>query len=255
MMLKIENLDVEINNKKILNDFNLDIKLGEIHGIMGPNGIGKSTICKTIIGDSNYLVTKGKIIFNSKDLLKLNITKRAREGIYLVNQNPIEIPGVTNAEMLRIALYEKTGDVVNIYEFNKKLEETCDKLSIPRSFIHRGINEGMSGGERKKNELLHLWMLEPKLIILDEIDSGLDVDSIKVVCDNLKEYREYHDVIILVITHGPKLLKLLNATHVHILNEGKIIESGDFNLALKVGKEGYKKYNKAYLVSENKKNE
>lgn len=254
-MLKIENLSVEINDKKILNDFNLDIKLGEIHAIMGPNGIGKSTICKTIIGDSNYLVTNGKITFNFKDLLKLDITKRAREGIYLVNQNPIEIPGVTNAEMLRVALAEKTGKIVNIYEFNKKLEEVCDKLSIPRSFIHRGINEGMSGGERKKNELLHLWMLEPKLIILDELDSGLDVDSIKLVCESIKEYRKNNNVSILMITHVPNLIELLEATHVHILNEGKIIKSGNLNLALKIGKEGYKNYNKASLVSENKKNE
>ncbi len=254
-MLKIENLRVEINNKKILNDFNLDLKLNEIHAIMGPNGIGKSTICKTIIGDPNYLVTEGKITFNSKNLLKLDITKRAKEGIYLVNQNPIEIPGVTNAEMLRVALFEKTGEIVNIYDFNKKLEETCDRLAIPRSFIHRGINEGMSGGERKKNELLHLWMLEPKLIILDELDSGLDVDSLKIVCDSLKEYQLNHQVSILIITHGPKLLKLLDVTHVHVLSEGKIIKSGDINLALKIGKEGYKKYNKSSLVSENEKNE
>ena len=254
-MLKIEKLSVQINNIEILKDFNLDIKLGEIHAIMGPNGIGKSTICKTIIGDTNYLVTSGKIIFNSKDLLKLNITDRAKEGIYLVNQHPIEIPGVTNAEMLRVALAEKTGKIVNIYEFNKRLEEICDKLSIPRSFIHRGINEGMSGGERKKNELLHLWMLEPKLIILDELDSGLDVDSIKIVCESIKEYRKNNDVSILMITHVPNLIKMLDATHVHILNEGTIIESGDLNLALKIGKEGYKSHNKANLVSENKKNE
>lgn len=240
-MLKINNLSVKIDNKLILKDFNLEIKSGEIHAIMGPNGIGKSTICKVIVGDPHYKVTKGSIFYNDKNILKLNITERAKEGIYLVNQSPVEIPGVTNAEMLRIAFSERTGEMVNIYQFNKELEEICNKLLIPHSFIHRGINEGMSGGERKKNELLHLWMLKPKFIILDEVDSGLDVDSMKVVVKNIKEYQKNKDISILLITHTTKLLKMLNVNNIHILNDGKIIESGDFNLALKIEEEGYLK--------------
>lgn len=254
-MLKISNLDVEINNKKILKDFNLEINNKEIHAIMGPNGIGKSTICKTIIGDSNYIITNGKISFDKIDILKLDMTNRALKGIYLINQNPIEIHGVTNAEMLRVAIKERTGENVDIYDFNKKLEDICDKLSIPRSFIHRGINEGMSGGERKKNELLHLWMLEPRLIILDELDSGLDVDSLKIVCKSIKDYYLNHDTSILIITHGPKLLELLDANFVHILNEGTIVKSGTLDLALKIGKEGYKKYNKKSQITGNMQNE
>ena len=238
-MLKIKDLSVEIEKKKILKDFNLEINSGEIHAIMGPNGIGKSTICKVLMGDSNYKVTKGNIFYNDKDLLKLDITDRAREGIYLVNQSPVEISGVTNAEMLRIAISERTGEMVNIYQFNKELEEICDKLSIPHSFIHRGINEGMSGGERKKNELFHLWMIKPKFIMLDELDSGLDVDSMKVAVKNIKEYQKNKDVSILLITHTTKLLKMLNVNNIHILNDGKIVESGDFNLALKIEEEGY----------------
>ena len=166
-MLKIVDLSVNIDNKNILHNFNLNINKGEIHAIMGPNGIGKSTICKTIMGSEDYKITNGKIYFNAEDLENLQTNERALKGIYLVDQSPIEIPGVTNAERLRRAISIKTGKNVPIFEFNKKMEEYCDKLHIPHSFIHRGINEGMSGGERKKCELLHLWMLEPKLIILD----------------------------------------------------------------------------------------
>lgn len=241
-MLKIENLSVKINDNTILNDFNIDIKQGEIHGIMGQNGTGKSTICNTIIGKPAYEVVSGSIVFDSKDLLKLDITERARAGIYLINQMPLEVPGVTNAEMLRIAISERTGEVVNLFEFNKRLEEVCDMLKIPRDFIHRGINEGMSGGERKKNELLHLWMLEPKFIILDELDSGLDLDSIKIVVESIKDYQEKYNASVLIITHDPKLLKLLNVKFVHILKQGKVIETGDLSLASKLEKEGYKGY-------------
>ncbi len=241
-MLKIENLSVQIEDYKILKDFNINVKAGEIHGIMGPNGTGKSTICKTIIGDEDYTITSGNIFFNDKSILDLDITQRSRLGIYLVSQSPTEIPGVTNAEMLRVSLSEKTGKFVDIFDFNTKIENICKKLDIPLSFIHRGINEGMSGGEKKKNELLHLWMLEPKLIILDELDSGLDVDSIKTVVKNIKEYQKEHNSAVVIITHGSKLLKMLKATHVHILNDGTIKESGDLDLALKIENQGYKNH-------------
>jgi Fe-S cluster assembly ATP-binding protein len=250
-MLKITNLSVEVDNKKILNKFNLNINLGEVHAIMGPNGIGKSTICRTIMGDPKYIVTSGNIIFDSKDLLKMNVTDRAQAGIYLLNQNPIEIPGVTNAEMLRLSLSEKTGTNVSIFEFNQKMENICDMLDIPKSFIHRGINEGMSGGERKKNELLHLWMLEPKLIILDELDSGLDVDSLKIVCQSINEYMTTHKCSILLISHHAELLSLLNVTDVHVMSEGTIVKSGDYNLALDIEKNGYKAYSSTNKVSDN----
>ncbi len=251
-MLKISNVSVKVDNKEILHNFNLDIKLGEVHAIMGPNGIGKSTICKVIMGDSNYIVTDGSIIFDAKDLLKMDVTERARAGIFLLNQSPIEIPGVTNAEMLRLALSQKSGAMVPIFEFNKKMENICKKLDIPKSFIHRGINEGMSGGERKKNELLHLWMLEPKFIILDEIDSGLDVDSLRVVCENINEYMTTHNCAILVISHHPEILKMLNTDYVHILSDGNIVKTGDISLAEKIENDGYKEFSGINKVSENK---
>lgn len=240
-MLTIKNLSVSVGEKEILKDFNLTINEKEVHAIMGPNGIGKSTICKTIMGDPNYIVTSGSIIYNDTDLLKLNVSERARLGIYLLNQSPIEIPGVSNAEMLRLRLNENNHTPISIFDFNKKMTSICEKLDIPKSFIHRGINEGMSGGERKKNELLHLWMLEPCLIILDELDSGLDIDSLKTVTNSLNEYLETHPkASILLVTHHEPLLNMLNASNIHIMKDGHIIKSGDLSLAKEIENQGYK---------------
>lgn len=240
-MLTIKNLSVSVGEKEILKDFNLTINEKEVHAIMGPNGIGKSTICKTIMGDPNYIVTSGSIIYNDTDLLKLNVSERARLGIYLLNQSPIEIPGVSNAEMLRLRLNENNPTPISIFDFNKKMTSICEKLDIPKSFIHRGINEGMSGGERKKNELLHLWMLEPCLIILDELDSGLDIDSLKTVTNSLNEYLETHPkASILLVTHHEPLLNMLNASNIHIMKDGHIIKSGDLSLAKEIENQGYK---------------
>lgn len=239
-MLKIENLTVQVNDKEILKDFNLEINDNEIHAIMGPNGIGKSTICKTIMGDPNYIVTSGKIIYNDIDLLKLNTTERARKGIYLLSQNPIEIPGVSNAEMLRLNLNERNNENISIFEFNQKLIDICKKLDIPKSWIHRGINEGASGGERKKNEMMHLWMLKPSFIILDELDSGLDVDSLKIVTTSLNEYLEENKASILFITHHESLVQLLKPNYIHIMKDGKIIKTGDISLAKEIESNGYK---------------
>ena len=164
-MLKIENLSLKVEDKELLNDFNLEIKEGEIHAIMGPNGIGKSSICKAIMGDSKYEVTTGSIKFMDKDITNLAPDLRAKMGIMLINQSPLAIEGVTNADMLRMALANREGHSVDLYKFNKKIQEVCKRLDIPSSFIHRNINDGMSGGERKKNELMHMWMLEPKFLM------------------------------------------------------------------------------------------
>ena len=240
-MLTIKNLSVSVGEKEILKDFNLTVNEKEVHAIMGPNGIGKSTICKTIMGDPNYIVTSGSIFYNDTDLLKLNVSERARLGIYLLNQSPIEIPGVSNAELLRLRLNENNPNPISIFDFNKKMTSICEKLDIPKSFIHRGINEGMSGGERKKNELLHLWMLEPSLIILDELDSGLDIDSLKTVTNSLNEYLETHPkASILLVTHHEPLLNMLNASNIHIMKDGHIIKSGDLSLAKEIENQGYK---------------
>lgn len=237
-MLKLENVEISVNDKKLFNNLNLNINNKEIHVIMGPNGIGKSSICQSIIGNPDYQV-KGNIIFNNTVINDLGITERSRMGIYIINQNPIAIEGVTNAEMLRTVLTEITGSHVSIFEFNQKLEHICDELKIDKSFIHRNINDGMSGGERKKNELMHMLMLEPKFIILDEIDSGLDVDSIKVVSEVLKKYYDTHDCSMLIVTHHNNILSYLKPDYVHIIKNHKIVKSGTSDLALQIEEKGF----------------
>lgn len=238
-MLKISNLTVSVLDKSILEDFNLEIKSGEIHALMGPNGAGKSTISKVIMRDATYEVTNGNISYGEKNILSMSTTDVAREGIFLVNQNPIEIEGVTNAEMIRTALTDAEKNNMNILELNRKMTNICNKLNIPTSFIHRDINYHMSGGEKKKNELLHMWMLEPKFIILDEVDSGLDVDSLKLVANSILDYYEEFKPSILIITHQKSLLEILKPQFVHVLSNKKIIETGNYDLALDIFKNGF----------------
>lgn len=238
-MLSINKLNVKVNDELIIKDFNLNINKGEIHALMGPNGIGKSSICKTILGDQNYKIESGEILFDNKLLNDMSTTERARLGIFLLNQSPITIEGVTNAEMLRSALSQKENKQINVFEFNKELLEICKKLDIPSSFIHRNINEGMSGGERKKNELLHLWMLKPSFIILDEIDSGLDVDALKLVASSIIEYYEKYKPAILIITHQINLIESIKPDFVHVMKDHTIVENGNYDLAKYIIKNGY----------------
>lgn len=244
-MLSIKNLTVKVNDKTILHDFNLDINDGEIVTLMGPNGVGKSTICKVIMGDPTYEVISGSIFYNDTDLLSLTTDERSRRGIFLLAQNPIELEGITNAEVLRNALECKTGEHANIFDFNRKVTEICKKLNIPVEFIHRGVNEGMSGGEKKKNEILHLYVLEPKLILLDELDSGLDVDSLKSLSASLMDYKD-ETVSILIITHHTNILEYIKPDKVSILSGGSIVKEGDASLAREIETSGFS----AYEVSE-----
>ena len=243
IMLEIKNLTVSANDKIILKDFNLTINNNEIHALMGLNGTGKSTICKVLMGDDTYKVLSGEITYNNKNLLELDTTSRARMGLYLVNQNPIEIEGVKNSEMLKVALESIKNKHYNPIEFSKIINNVCEKLNIDKSFIHRGINESMSGGERKKNELMHLWVLEPNLILLDEIDSGVDIDNLNIITNSLKEYFETHNASMLIITHHTNILKTLKPNYVHILNNGTIIKTGDYKLAEEIEKYGYNRVN------------
>ncbi len=240
-MLQIKNVSVKADNKEILKDFNLDINDGETHALMGHNGVGKSTICRAILKDPNYEITNGSISYQGKDLKDLTTTEIARLGIMMISQSPIAIEGVTNAEMLRLALSEKAGEHIDIFKFSKEAKAICEKLSIPESFLHREINNGMSGGERKKNELLHIWMLKPSFLILDEVDSGLDVDALKIVANSIKEYQSETNCSILLITHNPKLLDILKPDYVHILDDKKIVKTGDYHLAEEIDKKGFQK--------------
>ena len=242
-MLKIENLDVSINNKKILKTFNMVINDGEIHVIMGPNGVGKSTLSKVIMGDSNYKVLNGNIIFNGDNIIPLSVDERAKKGIFIAMQYPMEIEGVSNQDFLRTAISSIQNKRIGLYDFILKCEKGSEELDMNKDLIHRSLNVGFSGGEKKKNEVLQIKLLNPKFIILDELDSGLDVDSLRIVGENIKEYKEQNpDTSILIITHHPKILEYLKPDYVHVVNNGIITKSGSYDLALDIEKNGYNDY-------------
>ena len=245
-MLNIKNLKVQVEDtdKIILDGFNLDINNGEIHVIMGPNGTGKSTLAKTIMGHYKFKILDGSISFMDEDITSLSTEERARRGIFLTMQDPTEIDGVSNSEFLRTALGEITGKKVNLYKFIKSVEEAYDDVSLSRDMLHRAVNKGFSGGEKKKNEVLQLKVLNPKLIILDELDSGLDVDSLKIVCKNINKYLdENKDASLLIITHYPRILDYLKPDFVHIMKDGNIKKTGDINLAHFIEENGYDSIN------------
>lgn len=240
--LKIEDLTVKVDGRIILDKFNLGIKSGEIHAIMGPNGTGKSTLTKVIMGDDNYEVVNGKIYFDGKLLNELTVDERARLGIFLGMQLPIEIDGVTNADFLRAALRSQNNDKFNLFSFMKELDSSTEKLKMDKDMIHRSVNKGFSGGERKKNEILQMHILKPKMIMLDEIDSGLDVDSLKVVGTNVMDYYQNNKPGILLITHYHRLLEYIKPDFVHIMKNGHIIKTGDYSLVREIEENGYDAY-------------
>ena len=241
-MLEIKKLNVSVEENKILNDLNLSIKTGEVHAIMGPNGSGKSTIAHTLAGNPNYQVDSGSISFNGKDLLDMEPTERSLDGLFLAFQYPIEIPGVTNASYLRQILNShrkhRGDDPIDAAEFLKLLKEKSAYLKIPMEMHSRFVNTGFSGGEKKKNEVLQMDLLDPKLIIMDETDSGLDVDALKVTADAVNQMKSKTRSLI-IVTHYLRLLEYIKPDFVHIFQNGQIIESGDSSLASRIDKEGY----------------
>ncbi len=239
-MLKIENLIVKANNKIILDKFNLIVNDGEIHVIMGPNGVGKSTLSRVIMGDYNYEVISGNIYFNNDNLLPLSTDERAKKGIFLAMQYPMEIDGVSNQDFLRTAISSINNKRIGLYDFIIKCEKGAEELSMDKDLIHRSLNVGFSGGEKKKNEVLQIKLLKPNFIILDELDSGLDIDSLKIVGENIKKYKDENpNTSILIITHHPKILEFLKPDYVHIMDKGRIYQSGNYELALEIEKFGY----------------
>ena len=247
--LKIINLNVEVEGKIILKDFNLEIKSGETHVIMGPNGTGKSTLSKVIMGEPSYKIISGDILFDDNSIINMSVDERARLGIFLGMQSPIEIEGVTNADFMRSAVFSKEGSNFKLLQFIKNLESNSDKLKLNKEYIHRGVNQGFSGGERKKNEILQMYMLNPSIVMLDEIDSGLDVDSLKIVGDNVTEYKKNSNCGILVITHYQRLLDYIKPDFVHIMMDGNIKKSGDATLVKYIEENGYEKINNKKEIS------
>ncbi len=239
-MLKLENINYKIDTKIILDDFSIDINDGEVHAIMGPNGTGKSTLSKMIMGHAKYRPESGKIIYEGENINDLSPDQISKKGIFLAMQHPISIEGVSNSEFLRTALNSRQERPIAIFDFIKNIEQASKDLGVDKNILHRFINDGASGGERKRNEVLQIKMLKPKLIILDELDSGLDIDSLKIVCDNLNDYKKDNpDTSFLIITHYPRILNYIKPDYVHIFDRGKIRKTGSFELAQKIEELGY----------------
>ncbi len=241
-MLEIENLKATIAEEQVLSGLDLSVNAGEIHAIMGPNGSGKSSLAQVIVGHADYEVIEGSVEYQGHNLLELEPEDRAREGIFLGFQYPVEIPGVNNAYLLKAAVNAKRKhqgqDEIDAFEFLKLAKKTMELLDMDQSFLNRGVNEGFSGGEKKRNEILQMAMLEPKLAILDETDSGLDIDALKAVANGVNSLRHSERAIVLV-THYQRLLDYIEPDYVHVLWEGRIILSGDKALAHKLEENGY----------------
>ena len=240
-VLKITNLAAEIEEKQILKGVNLEVKGGEIHAIMGPNGTGKSTLSQVIMGHPKYEVTGGEISMNGEDVLEMEVDERAKAGLFLAMQYPSEIPGVTNSDFLRMAKREKlkeAGSRLRLMEFQKDLTDAIKELKMPEEMAERYLNEGFSGGEKKRNEILQMLLLKPEIAILDEVDSGLDVDALKIVGDAVNSMRG-EDFGCLIITHYQRILDYIKPDFVHVMMQGRIVKSGDISLMQKVDSEGY----------------
>lgn len=241
-LLKIENLHANIGDKEILHGLDLEINAGEVHAIMGPNGSGKSTLASVLAGKDDFEVTEGRIEFLGEDLLEMEPHERAVAGIFLAFQYPVEIPGVSNANFIKTSINQirkhKGMEPLDAASFLKQMREKAKLVEIDDSFIKRSVNEGFSGGEKKRNEIFQMAMLEPKLGILDETDSGLDIDALKIVANGVNKLRNENNSY-LIITHYQRLLNYIVPDFVHVLYNGKIVKSGDKNLALKLEKHGY----------------
>ncbi|HEA5135266.1 TPA: Fe-S cluster assembly ATPase SufC [Staphylococcus aureus] len=238
--LEIKDLHVSIEDKEILKGVNLTINTDEIHAIMGPNGTGKSTLSSAIMGHPSYEVTKGEVLLDGVNILELEVDERAKAGLFLAMQYPSEITGVTNADFMRSAINAKReeGQEINLMQFIKKLDKNMDFLDIDKDMAQRYLNEGFSGGEKKRNEILQLMMLEPKFAILDEIDSGLDIDALKVVSKGINQMRG-ENFGALMITHYQRLLNCITPDKVHVMYAGKVVKSGGPELAKRLEEEGY----------------
>jgi Fe-S cluster assembly ATP-binding protein len=241
-MLEIRNLHASVNGKEILNGINLKVQAGEVHAIMGPNGSGKSTLAQVLAGRETYEATEGEVLYEGKDLLAMSPEDRAREGVFLAFQYPVEIPGVSNIYFLKAALNavrkHKGLEEVDAVDFLQLVKQRTKLVEIDESLLNRPVNEGFSGGEKKRNEIFHMAVLEPKLAILDETDSGLDIDALRIVADGVNKLRKKDNAVI-VVTHYQRLLNYIVPDFVHVLVDGRIVKSGGKELALELEERGY----------------
>ena len=240
-LLEVRNLVVNVEDKEILHNINLDIKPGETHVLMGPNGAGKSTLGYALMGNPKYTVKGGSINFAGEDITKLAVDKRAKAGLFLSFQNPLEVPGVTLSAFIRTALEQKSGSRIRLWDFKKKLKETMALLSMDESYAERDLNVGFSGGEKKRNEVLQMALFQPSLCILDEMDSGLDIDALRVAADGVNALRSDERAMV-VITHYQRLLNYIVPDFVHVMSKGRVVKSGGKELALELEKSGYAQF-------------
>lgn len=241
-LLRIENLRVSAGEKEILHGVNLTVGADETHVLLGPNGTGKSTLGYAITGNPAYAVTQGAIWFDGGEMTAMPVDERAKRGIFLSFQNPLEVPGITLSAFIRTALEQKTGKRLRLWDFRKKLSETMALLSMDESYAERDLNVGFSGGEKKKAEILQLLMLRPKLAILDETDSGLDVDAVRTVSMGIEEYQKKRGGALLIITHSTRILESLQVDYTHILVKGKMVHTGGAELVKEINENGFEKY-------------
>jgi Fe-S cluster assembly ATP-binding protein len=242
MLLEVKDLHAGIDGKEILKGLNLQVNVGEVHAIMGPNGSGKSTLSKVLAGHPSYEVISGEVLYEGSDLLELEPDERARSGVFMAFQYPVEVPGVSNSQFLRLAYNEKMKHLgeeeLDPLEFNDYLKEKAKVVEMDPQFFKRSVNEGFSGGEKKRNEILQMAVLEPKLAILDETDSGLDIDALRIVAEGVNKLRSSDNAIILV-THYQRLLNYIQPDFVHVLADGKIVKEGGKELAIELEEKGY----------------
>ncbi|MBQ7223788.1 MAG: Fe-S cluster assembly ATPase SufC [Erysipelotrichaceae bacterium] len=237
--LEIKDLHVSVEDKEILKGVNLTVNSGEVHALMGPNGNGKSTLLMTIMGHPKYRVTSGSITLDGRDVLGMTVDERSKAGLFIAMQYPQEVPGVTNSDFLKAAVNAHREKPIRLFEFIRTLDKTIADLQMDASFAHRYLNEGFSGGEKKRNEIIQMKLLKPAIAMLDELDSGLDVDAIKVVADNINEMREKNDLGLIIVSHYERFYELIEPTHAHVLVNGEIVASGDHELSKKIDAEGY----------------
>ena len=239
-LLTVKDLHVNVEDKEILHGVDLTINKGETHVLMGPNGTGKSTLGYALMGNPRYSVTEGEILFQGKNIKEEAVNERAKDGIFLSFQNPLEVPGVTLSAFIRSALEQKTGKRIRLWDFKKELARTMEILQMDPSYAERDLNVGFSGGEKKKAEILQLLMLKPSLAILDETDSGLDVDAVRTVSRGIEEYQKNCDGGLLIITHSTRILEYLSVDDTHVMVEGKIVKTGDASLVDEINEKGFK---------------
>ena len=237
--LVIKDLHVSAGDKEILKGINLEVNEGEIHAIMGPNGNGKSTLLSTIMGHPAYKVTQGSIEYNGEDVLAMSVDERSKKGLFLAMQYPKEIAGVTNSDFLRAAMNARSDKPVSLFKFIKEIDSNISKLKMKEDLAHRFVNDGFSGGEKKRNEILQMMMLKPEIAMLDEIDSGLDVDAIKLVSDAILELKEETNMGLMIVSHYERFFTLVKPTHSHVIVDGRIVVEGDSELVYKIDTDGY----------------